>query len=213
MVEINHLEKEIASNLLKINAIKLQPQNPFTWSSGWLSPIYCDNRTSLSYPVLRTLIKKGFAEKILQQFPDVEVIAGVATAGISHGALIADELNLPFTYVRPEPKKHGAGKQIEGKIPSGQKVVVIEDLISTAGSSLKAIEALRKEDAQVLGLAAIFTYSFDIADQNLKNANVPYLTLSHYAALIDEAIETGYIKAEEKSLLEAWRKDPENWGK
>jgi len=211
MVEINNIEKEIASNLLKINAIKLQPNDPFTWSSGWKSPIYCDNRSTLSYPDIRNLIKKGFCDKIMEIFKDVEVIAGVATAGISHGALIADELNLPFTYVRPEPKKHGAGRQIEGKVPTGKKVVVIEDLISTGGSSIKAIDALRREGAEVLGLAAIFTYSFDHADQNLKDAKVPYLTLSDYNVMLDEAIKTGYIKAEEKSLLEEWRKDPSNW--
>lgn len=213
MVEIKNIEKEIASNLLKIEAIKLSPENPFTWSSGWNSPIYCDNRVSLSYPELRNLIKKGFAEKIMEKFPNVEVIAGVATAGISHGALIADELNLPFTYVRPEPKKHGAGKQIEGQTPEGKNVVVIEDLISTGGSSLKAIDALRKANCNVLGMAAIFTYGFPQADENLKNANVPYLTLSNYSTMIEEAIETGYIKPEDKEMLENWRKDPSNWGK
>ncbi len=146
----------------------------------------------------------------METFKDAEVIAGVATAGISHGALIADELNLPFTYVRPEPKKHGAGRQIEGKVPIGKKVVVIEDLIPTGGSSIKAIDALRRAGAEVLGLAAIFTYSFDHADQNLKDAKVPYLTLSDYNVMLDEAIKTGYIKAEEKSLLEEWRKDHQN---
>lgn len=213
MVEINDLAKEIASNLLKIKAIKLQPNDPFTWSSGWNSPIYCDNRSTLGYPEIRNTIKLGFVEKIKQAFPEVEVIAGVATAGISHGALIADEMNLPYTYVRPEPKKHGAGKQVEGKVPRGQKVVVIEDLISTGGSSIKAIEALRKEGANVLGLAAIFTYSFDHADHNLKEANVPYITLSDYPTMIEEATDTGYINEEDKSLLESWRKDPANWGK
>lgn len=207
----NDIAKQVAEYLLQIKAIKLQPQNPFKWSSGWNSPIYCDNRVTLSYPEIRDYIKNSFVEVIRERYPDAEVIAGVATAGIPMGALIADAMNLPYTYVRPEPKKHGAGKQIEGKIPSGQKVVVIEDLISTGGSSIKAVEALRKENCEVLGMAAIFTYGFPHAEENLKAANCDYFTLSNYETMIPQAIESGYVKKEDLELLQTWRKDPTNW--
>lgn len=207
----NDIANQVSEYLLQIKAIKLQPQNPFTWSSGWNSPIYCDNRVTLSYPEIREFIKNSFVEIIRERYPDVEVIAGVATAGIPMGALIADAMQLPYTYVRPEPKKHGAGKQIEGKIPARQKVVVIEDLISTGGSSLKAVDALRRENCEVLGMAAIFTYGFPHADENLSKANCDYFTLSDYETMLPKAVESGYIKEEDLELLKTWRKDPANW--
>ncbi len=205
--------QSIASSLLDIQAIKLQPNNPFTWASGWSSPIYCDNRLSLSFPEVREFITDKLAEEIKKTFSNVEAIAGVATAGIPQGALVAARLGLPFIYVRSKAKGHGMTNLIEGKIVPGQKVVVIEDLVSTGGSSLKAVEDLRVADIEVLGMAAIFTYGFDIADKNFENAKVELLTLSNYDVLIKEAIEKGYVKAEDLEKLSDWRVSPSTWGK
>ncbi|RFS13515.1 orotate phosphoribosyltransferase [Emticicia sp. C21] len=203
---------KIASYLLSTKAVKLSPEQPFKWSSGWNSPIYCDNRVTLSYPEARTFIKKSLAKAIKKYFPDTELIAGVATAGIPQGALVAEALGLPFAYVRPKPKEHGMGNQIEGRIEKGQKVVVIEDLISTGGSSLKAVDALREAGIEVVGMVAIFTYGFKIADTNFAEKNVPLVTLSNYNALIDEAIKQNYISAESLESLKKWRRKPEKWG-
>ena len=205
--------QSIASSLLDIQAIKLQPNNPFTWASGWNSPIYCDNRLSLSFPEVREFITDQLAEEIKATFSNVEAIAGVATAGIPQGALVAAKLGLPFIYVRSKAKGHGMTNLIEGKIVEGQKVVVIEDLVSTGGSSLKAVEDLRVANIEVLGMAAIFTYGFDVADENFEAAKVKLLTLSNYEVLIKEAIEKGYVKAEDLDKLSAWRKSPSTWGK
>lgn len=207
------MKHEIARYLLDVQAVKLRPTEPFTWSSGWRSPIYCDNRVTLSYPEARTFIKNALAAAIRQAFPTADIIAGVATAGIAQGALVADVLNLPYCYVRPEPKKHGMGNQIEGRFQSGQRVVVIEDLISTGGSSLKVVEALRQAGAEVLGMAAIFTYGFPLAAENFRAANVPLLCLSDYAALIEEAQRMNYVQADQLESLAAWREDPASWGR
>ena len=205
-------QQTIARLLLSVQAVRLQPDNPFTWSSGWKSPIYCDNRVTLAYPDVRTLIKNALADVIRQRFPSAAVIAGVATAGIPQGALVADMLGLPYCYVRPEPKTHGMGKQIEGHLESGQRVVVIEDLISTGGSSLKVVDALRAAGAEVLGMAAIFTYGFAIADQNFQDRDVPLVCLSNYDALLAEAQTLDYISADALTSLAAWRQNPEQWG-
>lgn len=205
--------KEIARLLLKANAIKLSPEKPFQWSSGWFSPIYCDNRVALSYPSTRTYIKEALAERIKQDFPEAEVIAGVATAGIAQGALIADYLDLPFAYVRPEPKKHGMGNQIEGRLEKGQKVVVVEDLISTGGSSLKVVDALREAGIEVVGMIAIFTYGFAVADENFKARQVSLSVLSDYSYLIETAVEDNYVTADQLGKLAAWREAPDQWGK
>jgi len=205
--------QSIASSLLDIKAIKLQPNNPFTWASGWNSPIYCDNRLSLSFPEVREFITDKLAEEIKATFSNVEAIAGVATAGIPQGALVAAKLGIPFIYVRSKAKGHGMTNLIEGKVVEGQKVVVIEDLVSTGGSSLKAVEDLRAANIEVLGMAAIFTYGFDVADKNFEEANVELLTLSNYEVLLKEAIEKGYVKAEDLEKLSAWRTSPSTWGK
>jgi orotate phosphoribosyltransferase len=202
----------VAQILLEVKAIKLSPEKPFKWASGWNSPIYCDNRVALSYPTARTAIKNYLVETIKLQFPDCEAIAGVATAGIPQGALVADGLNLPFIYVRPEPKKHGMGNQIEGKVTEGQKVVLIEDLISTGGSSLKAVDALREANIEVLGMVAIFTYGFPIADANFKEKNVKLITLSNYKALLPKAVEMGYVTESQLVTLVEWRREPGVWG-
>ncbi|MBL6445527.1 orotate phosphoribosyltransferase [Fulvivirga sp. 29W222] len=203
----------IAGKLLDIEAIKLNLDNPFTWSSGWKSPIYCDNRLSLSYPDIRTYIKNGLVEAIKEKYSGVEAIAGVATAGIPQGALVAEAMGLPFIYVRSKPKGHGMENMIEGKATPGQKVVVIEDLVSTGGSSLKAAEALKANSVEVLGMAAIFTYGFDLADKNFKDAGIPLICLSNYNLLIEEALKRDYIKKDQIASLEAWREDPANWKK
>lgn len=204
---------KIAEYLLQIKAIKLQPNDPFTWASGWKSPIYCDNRVSLSYPAIRKDIKNALAEKIKAMYPEVEAIVGVATAGIPQGALVADAMELPAAYVRPEPKSHGRQNQLEGDLPKGCKVVVLEDLISTGKSSLKAVEVLREMGLEVIGLAAIFNYGFPVAEENFKNADCPWFALSDYNALIDTAIKTGYVAQEDAAKLAEWRKAPEVWGK
>jgi orotate phosphoribosyltransferase len=203
----------IARYLLEIKAVKLSPDKPFTWTSGWNSPIYCDNRVTLSHHEIRTYIKEQLAANITRLFPGVEAIAGVATAGIAQGALVADLLQLPYAYVRPEPKKHGMKNQIEGQLPSGCKTVLIEDLISTGGSSLKAVQALREEGFQVLGLGAIFTYGFELADAQFKEAGCEYFTLSNYNALLETAVKLNYIDAAVINDLNSWRKDPGSWRK
>jgi len=202
----------IARLLLETGAVKLQPTSPFTWASGWKSPIYCDNRLTLSYPEVRTQIKETLSRVVSEQYPEVESIAGVATAGIPQGALVADALELPFLYVRSKPKGHGMENLIEGKITPDQKTIVVEDLISTGGSSIKAIDALRKNGFDVLGMVAIFTYGFPLAKENLKMANIRFHTLSNYKVLVTEAIKSGYIQKEDEELLKSWRKDPGNWG-
>ena len=205
------LAKEIARDLLKIKAVYLKPEEPFTWASGIKSPIYTDNRVTLAYPETRTLIEDGFVEKIQAEFPDVEVIAGTATAGIPHGAIIADKMNLPFAYIRSKPKDHGAGNQIEGRVAPGQKMVVIEDLISTGGSVLDAIVAAKREGADVIGAAAIFTYELPKAEKNFNEAGVKLVTLSNYTELIHLAEQEGYINGEGLTLLKRFKEDQENW--
>ncbi|WP_321299775.1 orotate phosphoribosyltransferase [Marinifilum fragile] len=204
--------KQVAEYLLQIKAIKLEPTNPFTWASGWKSPIYCDNRKTLSYPEVRTYIKKAFAEVVMEKYPEVEVIAGVATGAIAQGALVAEEMNKPMVYIRSSAKAHGMTNLIEGEIKPGQKVVVIEDLISTGGSSLKAVQALREAGCEVLGMVAIFTYGFQKAVDNFTENNCNLDTLSDYNIMIDRAQEIGYIKAEDVDQLKEWRKDPASWG-
>ncbi|PSR52901.1 orotate phosphoribosyltransferase [Adhaeribacter arboris] len=204
---------KVASFLLETEAVKLRPDNPFTWSSGWNSPIYCDNRVTLSFPTIRTFIKKRLAELISEQFPQAEVIAGVATAGIAQGALVADVLDLPYIYVRPEPKGHGMGNQIEGRLREGQQVVLVEDLISTGGSSLKAAKAVQEAGAEVIGMVAIFTYGFEVATKTFTEASIPFYTLSNYQNLLGIALEQGYITASALQTLSDWRKSPATWGK
>ncbi len=202
---------QIAAYLLQIGAIRLRPKQPFKWSSGWNSPIYCDNRLSLSYPEIRTFIKNALAGLIKEVYAQAESIAGVATAGIPQGALVADALQLPFLYVRSKPKEHGMANMIEGKITPGQKVVIVEDLISTGGSSLKVAEALRESGFEVLGMAAIFTYGFDVAAQNFREQQVQLHCLSNYDALLEEAIRQNYIAENELGSLQEWRKNPAIW--
>ncbi|HAF27572.1 MAG TPA: orotate phosphoribosyltransferase [Bacteroidales bacterium] len=209
---MENLEKKIAQSLLQIKAIKLQPANHFTWASGWKSPIYCDNRKTLSYPEIRNEIRDGFVKLINEKYGRPEVIAGVATGAIAIGVLVADAMNLPFVYVRPKPKEHGLGNMIEGETPTGKKVVVIEDLISTGTSSLKAVEALRNANVEVLGMLAIFTYGFQTADRNFNDANVKLSTLSNYEVLVKTALESDYIKETDLETLKDWRKNPESWG-
>ena len=204
-------ENLIPKYLLQSKAIKLEPAKPFTWASGWKSPIYCDNRITLSFPYIRTAIRNAFAQKIKEIYPEVELIAGVATGAIAQGALVADILDLPFAYVRSAPKKHGTENLIEGVVKPNQKVVVIEDLISTGGSSLQAVEALRKSGAEVLGMLAIFTYGFPLAQENFEKSNVTLHTLTNYIELLDMALETGYIKADQLDILKQWRKKPDTW--
>jgi orotate phosphoribosyltransferase len=209
----NLLAKQIAEQLLQIKAIKLEPTNHFTWASGWYSPIYCDNRKTLSYPAVRNFIRDGFLQIIADKFTDVDVIAGVATGAIAQGALVAQSLGKPYIYVRPKPKEHGLGNQIEGFVERGKKVLVIEDLISTGGSSLGAVEALRKHGCEVVGMLAIFTYGFEKAANNFDKADVNLITLSNYQALLEIASETGFISSNDIKLLEEWRKDPASWKK
>ncbi len=203
----------VAEMLLKIEAIKLNTYKPFTWSSGWKSPIYCDNRISLSFPAVRESIKTALVNVIRQNFQEVEGIAGVATAGIAQGALVADVLSLPFLYVRPKPKDHGMENLIEGKITKGQKVVVVEDLVSTGGSSLKAVAALRDAGFKVLGMVSIFNYGFDVATRNFSEADVSLVSLSDFNHLLTEALNKKFISDEEITSLKAWRVDPANWKK
>ena len=205
------VERLLAEKLLKISAIKLQPENPFVWASGWNSPIYTDNRRTLSYPEVRTFIKVELCRVIMENFGGVDAIAGVATGAIAQGALVAETLGLPYVYVRSAPKDHGLENLIEGNLKPGQKVVVIEDLISTGGSSLKAVEAIRNAGCEVIGMAAIFTYGFPVAARKFKSAQVELITLSNYNAMLDTALETNYIKPEDLETLQEWRKDPASW--
>ncbi|RFZ94053.1 orotate phosphoribosyltransferase [Mucilaginibacter conchicola] len=212
MFNNSETQQQVAEFLLQIKAIKLQPTNPFTWASGWKSPIYCDNRVTLSYPTIRTYIRQQLSSAIQETFGSVDAIAGVATAGIPQGALVAQELGLPFIYVRAKAKEHGRGNLIEGEITPGQRVVVIEDLVSTGKSSLQAVDALREAGYTVAGLAAIFSYGFDVADENFKNAKCPYFTLSNYNALIKYAEEKQYVTAADVEMLKKWREEPSTWG-
>ncbi len=205
------LERILAEKLLKINAIKLQPENPFTWASGWNSPIYTDNRKTLSYPDLRSFIKVELCRVIAENFGEPDAIAGVATGAIAQGALVADTMGLPYVYVRSTPKDHGLENLIEGNLKPGQKVVVIEDLISTGGSSLKAVEAIRRAGCEVVGMVAIFTYGFPVAEESFRKAGVTLHTLSNYNSMLEAALLSGYIKAEDVETLKEWRKDPANW--
>lgn len=207
------IKKIFADKLLRIKAIKLQPKDPFTWASGWKSPIYTDNRKTLSFPDVRSFVKLELCHAIQEHFAEAEAVAGVATGAIAQGALVADELGLPYAYVRPKPKDHGMGNQVEGEIRKGAKVVVVEDLISTGGSSLKAVAALREYGCEVIGMVASFTYGFPVAEEAFKEAGVQLVTLSDYAAVIEQAAATGYIKPEEIDVLKEWRKNPSEWSK
>ena len=203
----------LAQRLLEVKAIKLQPTAPFTWASGWKSPFYCDNRKTLSYPDLRTYVKEQLTQAVRTCFPEAEAVAGVATGAIAQGALVADALQMPFVYVRSKPKDHGLENLIEGELAPGSKVVVIEDLISTGGSSLKAVEAIRKSGSEVVGMIASYTYGFPVAEQAFSDANVRLLTLTNYEAVLEVALETGYITKEQIPMLNEWRRDPANWKK
>lgn len=213
MILNNNKALKVAEFLLQVKAVKLQPNQPFKWASGWNSPIYCDNRITLSHPSIRTFIRQCYTESILEAFGKPDAIAGVATGGIPQGALIAQELGLPFIYVRSSAKEHGMGNQVEGYFEKGQKVVVIEDLISTGGSSIKAIDALNNAGLVVKGLIATFTYGFKVADDNFKNAKCPYVTLTNYEFLIEEALKRNYINEADLKPLREWKDQPENWKK
>ena len=208
---MNNREVSIANHLLQIKAIKLQPTSPFTWASGWKSPIYCDNRKTLSFPKVRDYIKEQFAEIVREKYTDADVIAGVATGAIAVGALVADLLNKPFIYIRSAPKGHGLENMIEGVLEEGQKVVIIEDLISTGGSSLKAVEAVRERGGVVMGMLAIFSYGFQTAEDNFKTAGVDVETLSNYNTLLQVALDNGIVSHDDLQALGEWRKDPANW--
>ena len=205
------LEQIFAAKLLDIKAIKLQPNDPFTWASGWKSPFYCDNRKTLSFPGLRSFVKVELARLVMEQFPEAEAVAGVATGAIAQGALVADLLNLPFVYVRSKPKDHGLENLIEGELKPGTKVVVIEDLISTGGSSLKAVDAIRKSGSEVVGMVASYTYGFPVAVQAFQEAQVKLVTLTNYEAVLEVALQTGYIQDTDVPVLNQWRKDPAHW--
>ena len=203
---------QFAQQLLQVACIKLQPEQPFTWASGWKSPFYCDNRKTLDYPEVRTFVKQQLADIVRRQYPQATAIAGVATGAIAQGALVADELGLPMCYVRAKAKDHGMGNLIEGTLPEGAKVVVVEDLISTGGSSLKAVEALRAAGFEILGMVAAFTYGFPVATEAFSAANVELTTLTNYEAVVEAALASGYIAESHKPLLEAWRQSPSTWG-
>jgi len=205
------LKQILAKKLLKIKAVKLQPANPFVWASGWKSPIYCDNRKTLSYPPLRNFIKLELARTIIENYGSVTTIAGVATGAIAQGAMVAEELHLPFVYIRSTPKDHGLENLIEGDLKPGAKVVIIEDLISTGGSSLKAVEAVRNAGCDVIGMIAIFTYGFSISEERFKDAKVKCITLCDYDAILDEALKTDYIEESDIKTLQEWRRDPGHW--
>ncbi|MBL6646778.1 MAG: orotate phosphoribosyltransferase [Flavobacteriaceae bacterium] len=211
MIHDSFTAKKVAEFLLQINAIKLEPKNPFTWASGWQSPIYCDNRIALSYPVVRNYLKEQMAKQIEDIYGKPEVIAGVATGAIGLGALVAEQLNLPFVYIRPKPKSHGRQNQIEGRLEPNNTVVVIEDLISTGKSSLQAVDALRSSGAQVKGMLAVFSYNFAIAKDNFKESKVELNTLSNYDYLLEQALESGLITSAEAEMLTKWRVAPQNW--
>lgn len=205
------LETIFAEKLLHIKAIKLQPENPFTWASGWKSPFYCDNRKTLSYPELRNFVKIELSRIVAEKFPECDAIAGVATGAIPQGALVADELHLPFVYVRSKPKDHGLENLIEGELRPGMKVVVIEDLISTGGSSLKAVDAIRRNGCEVIGMVASYTYGFDVAKKAFEEADVRLITLTNYEAVVKAAVASGYIQEDAVEVLDTWRKDPAHW--
>ena len=207
------LKKVFAGKLLGIKAIKLQPNEPFTWASGWKSPFYCDNRKTLSFHNVRSFVKLELVHAILENFPEATAVAGVATGAIAQGMLVADELALPYAYVRPKPKDHGMKNQIEGELPAGAKVIVVEDLISTGGSSLKAVAALREAGFEVVGMVASYTYGFPVAEEAFREAGVQLVTLTDYEHVVEKALETGYIKEAEVPMLHEWRKDPANWKK
>lgn len=207
------IQTEIAAKLLQIKAIKVQPENPFTWASGWKSPIYCDNRKILSYHDVRSFVCEKFVEIVKDKYPDAEVIAGVATGAVAHGMLVADRLKLPFIYIRPKPKDHGLENLIEGELKAGQKVVIIEDLVSTGSSSIKAAEAVKDAGGTVMGMVAIFTYNFQQARNNFEKAGIELTTLSNYQALIAQATQSGQINAGLTDSLMKWRENPETWGK
>ena len=208
---MDNIKKDFAARLLQVNAIKLQPNDPFTWASGWKSPFYCDNRRTLSFPQLRSFIKLELAHAVLEHFPQADAVAAVATGAIAQGALVADALQLPFVYVRSKPKDHGLENLIEGDLKAGQKVVVIEDLISTGGSSLKAVEAIRKAGCEVVGMVAAYTYGFAVAEDAFKAADVKLVTLTDYEHVVQKAVETGYIAKEDVVLLNEWRLNPAEW--
>ncbi|MEJ8767946.1 orotate phosphoribosyltransferase [Prevotella sp. HCN-7019] len=208
-----NLKKDFASKLLNVKAIKLQPNDPFTWASGWKSPFYCDNRKTLSYPELRNFVKLELVHTILEHFPQAEAVAGVATGAIAQGALVADELNKPFVYVRSKAKDHGMGNLIEGELEKGAKVVVVEDLISTGGSSLKAVAALREAGYEVVGMVASYTYGFPVAAEAFAEAGVQLETLTDYDYVVAEAVATGYIAESDVEVLAEWRKNPSEWRK
>lgn len=204
-------EKAVAEKLLQINAVILSVNQPFTWASGWKSPVYCDNRKLLSFPYERDFIKSEMCDVVFQQFPDASLLAGVATAGIAWGAMVADQLKLPFVYVRPKPKEHGLGNRIEGYYENGQKTVIIEDLVSTARSTLQVAEVLRNSGLEVVGMVSIFTYGFDVANKALQNAKISFKSLTDYENLIGLAIEKGIVSPDQESILLNWRQDPSNW--
>lgn len=203
--------KQFAEKLLQIKALQINPTQPYTWASGWLSPVYCDNRKVLSFPYVRDFVKSELANMVLANYPEADVLAGVATAGIAHGVLAADLMKMPFIYVRSKPKEHGMGNQIEGVLEPGQKVVVIEDLISTGKSSLQVVDAIRSCGGEVLGMCGLFTYGFPQATQAFEAANVPLMTMSNYTALIEVAVEKNIITEEQLNTLTQWRLDPANW--
>lgn len=208
---MNPLKKDFAERLLKVKAIKLQPNEPFTWASGWRSPFYCDNRKTLSFPQLRSFIKQELVHAVLKHFPQADTVAGVATGAIAQGALVADALHLPFVYVRSKPKDHGLENLIEGELKPGAKVVVIEDLISTGGSSLKAVEALRRSGCTVVGMVAAYTYGFAVAEEAFREADVQLVTLTDYDHVVAQALATGYITPADVELLNDWRRSPQTW--
>lgn len=208
---MNNIKKDFAGRLLKVKAIKLQPNDPFTWASGWKSPFYCDNRKTLSFPDLRSYVKLELTHLILENFPEAEAVAGVATGAIPQGALVADALSLPFVYVRSKPKDHGLENLIEGELKPGTKVVVVEDLISTGGSSLKAVEAIRKYGCEVIGMVASYTYGFPVAKKAFEDVGVTLLTLTDYEHVVEQALQTGYISKEDVEVLGEWRRNPAEW--
>jgi len=209
----SQVARQLALFLLEIGAVKLSPSKPFTWASGWFSPIYCDNRLVLSYPTIRNFIKQEFSKIVKEQFPETEIIAGVATAGVPHGMLLADALDLPFVYVRPKPKEHGMANLIEGKIEVGKKVLVVEDLISTGGSSIKAAKAISEAGMPVIAMLAIFSYGFEVANEAMREANIKLCCLSNYQNLLIEAVAKDYIAEDEMASLQEWRNNPSAWKK
>ncbi len=206
-------ERAVAEKLLQINAIKLRPQEPFTWASGWKSPIYCDNRKVLSFPYIRDFVKSEMCNVVFEKFPEADMLAGVATAGIAWGAMVADQLKLPYIYVRPKPKEHGLTNQIEGSVEAGKKCIVVEDLISTGMSSLQVVDVLRASGVEVVGMVSIFTYGFPQAEEAFLKANLPLISLTNYATLIDLALDKGIVSPDQMNTLNDWRQNPSNWGK